>query len=59
MSEQKKKVTENVGVIWKKTFKSGKDGLKLSVNGELFVAFVNTKKVTNLDPDYVIVKYID
>ena len=54
-----KKQTEKVGVAWIKKFKSNKDGLKLSINGQLYVAFVNNKKQTNLDPDYIIVKYID
>ena len=54
-----KKQTEKVGVIWNKQFKSKKDGLKLSINGQLYVAFKNTKKVDALDPDYIVVKYID
>lgn len=59
MSEMPLKQTEKVGVVWNKKFKSGKDGLKISINGELFVAFINNKKALITDPDYVVVKYID
>lgn len=54
-----KKQTEKVGVAWVKEFKSKKTGLKLSINGQLYVAFHNNKKADNLDPDYIIVRYID
>jgi len=57
--EVPKKQTEKVGVIWIKEFKSKKMGLKLSINGQLFVAFKNNKKADALDPDYIVVKYID
>ena len=53
------KQTEKVGVAWIKEFKSKKMGLKLSINGQLYVAFKNNKKSDALDPDYIIVRYID
>jgi len=54
-----KKQTEKVGVIWIKQFKSKKEGLKLSINNQLYVAFKNSKKTQSTDPDYVVVKYVD
>jgi len=57
--EVPKKQTEKVGVIWNKQFKSNKEGLKLSINGQLYVAFKNNKKTDALDPDYIVVKYLD
>ena len=57
--EDKKATIEKVGVIWNKTFKNGKEGFKLSINKEIFIAFKNLKKKTDKDPDWVIVKFID
>jgi len=57
--EDKEVVIEKVGVIWNKTFKNGKEGFKLSINKEIFIAFKNLKKKTDKDPDWVIVKFID
>ena len=60
MSEAPKKDTvERVGVAWKRTFKNGKEGIKISINREIYLAFVNTKKAGEKDPDFVIVKYLD
>lgn len=50
---------EKVGVAWTRTFKNGKEGLKLSINKEILVAFKNLKKKTDKDPDFIIVKFID
>jgi hypothetical protein len=50
---------EKVGVGWKREFKNKKAGLKLSIRGELFVAYENTKKVKPTDVDYVICKFLD
>lgn len=54
-----KPVIEKVGVAWKREFKNKKVGLKLSIRGELFVAYENTKKSKSTDVDYVICKFID
>jgi uncharacterized protein (DUF736 family) len=50
---------EKVGVAWKRTFKNGKEGIKISINKELFIAYKNLKKVNEKDPDYIVVKFID
>lgn len=50
---------EKVGVAWKRIFKNGKEGIKISINKELFIAYKNLKKVNEKDPDYIIVKFID
>ena len=54
-----KKQIEKVGVAWTRTFKNGKEGLKLSINKQIYVAYKNLKKQDEKDPDYVIVKFID
>ena len=54
-----KPIIQKVGVAWRREFKNKKAGLKLSINGELFVAYENTKKVKDTDVDFVIVKFID
>jgi hypothetical protein len=50
---------EKVGVAWTRVFKNGKEGLKLSINKQIYVAFKNLKKSDDKDPDYIIVKFID
>ena len=53
---------EKIGVAWNREFKNGKEGLKLSLNKEIYIAYVNTKKSVSgkdTDPDYIIVKFID
>ena len=51
---------EKVGVAWNRKMKNGKDGLKISINKEIFIAYKNTKKGDNIKaPDYVVVKFID
>ena len=50
---------EKVGVAWDRKFKNGKVGIKLSINKELFIAYKNTRKTKELDPDYVIVRFVE
>lgn len=50
---------EKVGVAWTRKFKNGKEGLKLSINKQLYVAFKNSKKSKNTDPDFVVVRFLD
>ena len=51
---------EKVGVAWLRKMKNGKEGIKISINKEIFIAFKNNKKGDNIKaPDYVIVKFID
>jgi len=51
---------EKVGVAWLRKFKNGKEGLKISLNKVIYVAFKNSKKGDNLKaPDFIIVKFID
>lgn len=50
---------EKIGVAWKKVFKNKKEGIKISLNKETYVAYINTKKEKKTDPDYVICKFID
>lgn len=56
---EEKKNVEKVGVAWKRTFKNGKEGIKISLNKEIFLAFPNTRKQTDKDPDYVLIRYLD
>ena len=35
---------EKVGVAWTRIFKNGKEGIKLSILGQIYVAFKNLKK---------------
>jgi hypothetical protein len=50
---------KKVGVGWKREFKNKKVGLKLSINGKLYVAYENTKKVKPTDVDFVIVEFLE
>jgi len=50
---------EKVGVGWKRLFKNKKSGLKLSIRKEILVAFENSRKKKDTDPDYVICKFLD
>lgn len=50
---------EKVGVAWNRVFKNNKKGIKLSIDKKLYVAFVNSKKKKDTDPDYIIVRFID
>lgn len=50
---------EKVGVGWNRKFKNNKEGIKLSINKEIFIMYVNTQKKKQTDPDYVIVKFFD
>jgi uncharacterized protein (DUF736 family) len=60
MEEKREKgKVENVGVAWKRTFKNGKEGFKISINREIYIAFQNNKKKGEKDPDFVVVKFID
>ena len=57
--EDKKVKIEKVGVAWTRIFKNGKEGFKISINKQIYIAFKNLKKKTDKDPDWVIVKFID
>jgi uncharacterized protein (DUF736 family) len=60
MEERREKgKVENCGVAWKRTFKNGKEGIKISINREIYIAFVNTKKRGEKDPDFIVVHFID
>ena len=63
MEEAKKRdskpIIEKVGVAWSREFRNKKKGLKLSIRGEIFVAYENTKKAKNTDVDFVICKFKD
>jgi len=50
---------EKCGVCWKRVFKNGKKGLKISLNKVIYVAFENSKKKGEKDPDYILVRFID
>ena len=56
--EQKSNV-EKAGVAWIRTFKNGKEGLKISINKQIYIAFKNLKKSGEKDPDYIVVRFID
>jgi hypothetical protein len=49
----------NQGVAWNRKFKNGKEGIKISLNKEIYVAYLNTQKKKSTDPDYVIIKFYD
>jgi len=53
------KAVEKVGVAWIRKFKNGKEGLKISIKKEIFIAYKNTTKQKDTDPDFVVVKFID
>ncbi len=57
--EQRKSNVEKVGVAWIRTFKNGKEGLKISINKQIYVAYKNLKKSGEKDPDYIVVKFLD
>ena len=52
---------EKCGVCWIRKFKNGREGLKISLNKVIYVAFKNTKKKPEdlKMPDYVIVRFLD
>jgi len=50
---------QNVGVAWNRKFKNGKEGIKISLYKENYIAYKNSKKKKDTDPDYVVVKFID
>lgn len=50
---------EKIGVAWNRKFKNGKEGIKISINKEIFVAYLNTKKKKPTDPDYVVIRFVD
>lgn len=50
---------EKIGVAWDRKFKNGKEGIKISIDKEIYIAYKNTKKNKDTDPDYVIVKFVD
>jgi len=50
---------EKCGVAWIRKFKNGKEGLKISLNKVIYIAFKNSKKEGEKDPDYILVRFID
>jgi len=56
--EQRPEV-QKVGVAWLRKLKNGKEAIKISINKEIFIAHKNLRKSKDLDPDFVVVKYID
>jgi len=57
--EDKKATIEKVGVMWTRKFRNGKEGFKISINKEIFIAFLNLRKSVVTDPDFIIVRFID
>lgn len=47
------------GVAWDRKFNNGKEGIKISLNKEIYIAYKNTQKKKDTDPDYVIVRFFD
>lgn len=60
MAKTKAKI-EKVGVAWLRKFRNGKEGIKISLGGVIYIAFKNSKKKPEdlKMPDYVIVRFID
>ena len=54
MAEVKK-----VGVAWNRKFKNGKEGIKISINKEIYIAYPNKKVKKDTDPHYVICQFVD
>lgn len=53
-------IVKKVGVAWKRIFKNGKEGIKISLNKtDTYVAYLNTRKEKKTDPDYVVCQFID
>ena len=50
---------EKIGVAWNRKFKNNKEGIKISINKEIYIAYVNKAKKKDTDPDYVIIRFID
>jgi hypothetical protein len=50
---------QKVGVAWLRKTKNGKEAIKISINHEIFIAHKNLKKSRDLDPDFVVVRYVD
>jgi len=51
---------EKVGVAWDRKFKNNKEGIKISINKkDIYIAYKNSQKKKDTDPDYVVVKFID
>ena len=48
-----------VGVAWNRKFKNGKEGIKASLNKEIYIFYQNSTKKKDTDPDYIICKFID
>ncbi len=48
-----------VGVAWDREFKGGKEGIKIIINSQIYIAYKNTKKTKKTDPHYVVVKFQD
>jgi hypothetical protein len=50
---------EKQGVAWNRKFSNGKEGIKISLNKEIYIAYKNTQKKKETDPDYVIIRFVD
>ena len=63
MDKDKKRDTnpqiEKVGVAWRREFKGGRKGIKVSINKEIFILYENKKANKPTDPHYVVCKYLD
>ena len=63
MEEAKKRdnrpEVQKVGVAWLRKLKNGKEAIKISINKEIYIAHKNLRKSKDLDPDFVVVRYVD
>lgn len=51
---------EKRGVAWVRKFKNGKEGIKIAIDKkDIYIAYKNTKKAKDTDPDFVIVSFVD
>jgi hypothetical protein len=50
---------QKVGVAWNRKFKNGKEGIKISINKEIYIAYPNKQVKKDTDPHYVICKFVD
>ena len=57
--EKSKPEVQKVGVAWLRKLKNGKEAIKISINKEIYIAHKNLRKTKDLDPDFVVVRYVD